>query len=179
MLKRYTIILGIFLLLVSLGAQDNLPTYSAVQYEIQADSLMKTNQPQEMLISISAASSGNLDAYEIKIYDLKVHWTVISASFNDEPLWLVNSDSKSDNMNVLAWNYDPEENILRLHPSDWQSGYNLNVTVRLSILQPALVKKSDSKNIALEADLGGVRYQCSQNGSGGEMTFKRKVRNNR
>jgi len=72
MLKIYTMILGIFLLVVSLGAQDNLPIYSAVQYEIQADSLMKTNEPQEMLISISAASSGDIDAYEVKIYDYNI-----------------------------------------------------------------------------------------------------------
>jgi hypothetical protein len=179
MLKISSMILGIFLSLVSLGAQDNLPIYSAVQYEIQADSLMKTNEPQEILISISAASAGGMDAYEVKIYDLKVHWTVISASFNDEPLWLVNSDSKSDKENVLAWKYNPEENLLSLYPSDWQSGYDLDVTVRMSILQPGLVKKSYSKNIALEANLGGIKYQCFQSGSGSNMTFKRKVQNTR
>jgi hypothetical protein len=163
---------------ISLYAQENLPTYSAVEYEIQADSLIKSNQPQDMLISISS-SSGGLDAYELKIYDLKVLWTLVSAKLNDEPIWLVNDDLKSDRENVLAWEYDSEQNLLRLYPADWQSGYELELMVRLSILQPGLVKKNDAKSIALEADIGGTKYKCSSRGTGSDMTFKKKVRNTR
>ena len=179
MIYRIFVIFGIFLSLISLCVQDNLPTYSAVQYEVRADSLLKTNEPQDLIISISASSSGGLAAFELKIYDLKVLWTLVSAKLNDEPIWLINTDSKSDKQNVLAWKYESEENLLRLYPSDWQSGYNLELMVRLSILQPGSLANNDSKSIALEADLGGQRYQCSPSGSGNDMTFKRKVRNTR
>ena len=106
-------------------------------------------------------------------------WTLVSARLNNESIWLVNADSKSERENVLAWNYDAEQSLLRLYPSDWQSGYDLELTVRVSILQPGLVKKSDTRSIALEADLGGTKYHCSPSGSGSDMTFKRKVRNTR
>jgi hypothetical protein len=179
MFKRILIIPGIFLSLISLHAQDSLPTYSAVQYEVQADSLFRSNEPQELIISISSRSSQGLEAYELKINDLKVLWTLVSATLNNEAIWLVNADSKSDNQNVLSWNYDPEQSLLRLYPQDWQSEYELEVTVRLSILEPGLVKKSDAKSVALEADFGGTKFQCSPRGSGGDMTFKKKVRNTR
>jgi len=179
MVTRISIILVVFLCFSFLNAQDNLPIYSAVQYEVQADSLLKTNQPQKVTISISCSSPGGLDAYEIKIYDLKVMWTIVSANFDDQALWLVNADSKSDKENVLAWYYDSEQNLLRLHPSDWQSGYTLEVTVRASILQPALLTNTDSRIVTVEADVSGQKYQCSPSGSGGDMTFKRKARNTR
>ncbi len=179
MLKRILVILAMAIPLISLYAQDNLPTYSAVQYEVQADSLLKTNEPQDLLISITCNASGGLDTYELKIYDLKVLWTIVSATLNNEPIWLVNTDSKSDKENVLAWKYDSQLHVLRLYPFEWQSGYELELMIRLSILQPGLVAKSDSKSIVLEADLGGRKYQCSPRGSGSDMTFKRKVRNTR
>ena len=179
MLKRILVILAMVIPLISLYAQDNLPTYPAVQYEVQADSLLKTNEPQDLLISITCNASGGVDTYQIKIYDLKVLWTIVSATLNDEPIWLVNTDSKSDKENVLAWKYDSQQSVLRLFPFEWQSGYELELMIRLSILQPGLVTKSDSKSIVLEAELGGRKYQCSPRGSGSEMTFKRKMRNTR
>ena len=179
MFKRIFIILSIFLLQISVYAQENLPTYSAVEYEIQADSLLISNEQQDMLLSISSSSSGGLDAYELKIYDLKVLWTLVSAKLNDEAIWLFNAGSKSDRENVLAWEYDSEQNLLRVYPSAWQSGYDLELMVRLSILQPGLVKKNDAKSIALEADIGGTKYQCSPRGTGSDMTFKKKMRNTR
>ena len=179
MSKIYTAILGIFLLLVSLDAQDNLPVYSSVEYEVQADSLLKTNEPQQISISISSNSSAGIDAYELKINSLKVLWTIISANLNAEPIWLINAETNVDKENVLAWNYDPGENLLRLYPSDWQAGYDLELIVRMSILQPGLVETSDSKNLSLETEFGGVKYKCLPRGSGGNMTFKRKVRNTR
>lgn len=179
MITRISIILVIGLSLVSLFAQDNLPVYSAVQYEVRADSLLKTNQPQDVTISISCNSSGGLDAYEIKIYDLKVLWTLVSAKLNDEAIWLVNAKSKSENEKVVAWHYDKDQNLLRFYPVDWQSGYSLELTVRASILQPALLENNDSKIVSLETDVGGQKYQCSTIRSGGDMTFKRKLRQTR
>jgi len=179
MFKRILIIPVIFLSLASLNAQDNLPLYSAVQYEVQADSLFRSNEPQDLIVSISSSSSQGLESYELKIYDLKVLWTLVSATFNNEPIWLVKADSKSDNEKVLSWNYDREQSLLRLYPPDWQSGYELEVTVRLSILEPGLVKKTDAKNLSLEAEFGGTKYQCSPRGSGSDMTFKKKLRKTR
>jgi hypothetical protein len=179
MITRISFILVIGLSLVSLFAQDNLPVYSAVQYEVRADSLVKTNQPQEVTISISCSSPGDLKYYELKIYDLKVLWTLVSATLNDQPIWLVNAGSKSENEKVLAWHYDSEQNLLRLFPMGWQSGYRLKVTVRASILQPALLEKTDGRVVILEAEVGGQKYQCSTTGSGGDMTFKRNLRQTR
>jgi len=179
MIIRFSIILGILLSLVSLYAQDNLPVYSAVQYEVQADSLLKTNQPQNVTISISSSSPGGLETYEIKIYNLKVLWILVSANLNDESIWLVNAESRSENEKVLAWEYDAEQNLLRLFPAEWPSGYRLEVTVRASILQPVLLEKNDSQIVTLEADVGGQKYQCATTGSGDDITFKRKLRQTR
>ena len=104
---------------------------------------------------------------------------IVSAKLDNEDIWLVNADSKSDRENVLAWEYDSDQNLLRIFPSDWQSGYDLELMVRLNILQPGLVKKNDTKSIALEADIGGTKYKCSSRGTGNDMTFKKKVRNTR
>jgi hypothetical protein len=179
MLKIYTTIFWIFLLLFSLSAQDNLPVYSSVQYEVQADSLLKTNEPQTISISISSNSSTGIDAYELKINSLKVLWTIVSANLNSEPIWLINEDTNPDKENVLAWNYDPEENLLRVYPSDWQAGYDLELITRMSLLQPGLIDRSDSKNLSLETELGGVKYRCLPRGSGDNLTFKRKAQNTR
>jgi hypothetical protein len=179
MITRISIILLAGLSLISLFAQDNLPVYSGVEYEVRADSLIKTNQPQDLTILISGNSPRGLDAYELKIYDLKVLWTLVSANLNGESIWLVNEETRSENEKVLAWNYDSEENLLRLFPAEWSSGYNLEVTVKASILQPALLEKTDSRIVALEADVGGTKYQCAPTGSGGDMTFKRKLRQTR
>jgi hypothetical protein len=165
--------------LVSLFAQDNLPVTSTVEYEVRADSLLKTNQPQELKILISCNSPGGQEAYEIKIYDLKVLWTLVSAKLNDEQIWLVNGDSKSENEQVLTWQNDSAQNLLRLYPADWQSGYRLEVTVRASILEPALLKRTGSRIVALETDSGGQKFQCSTTGSGRDMTFKKSLRKTR
>ena len=176
MFKFSTIIWGILLLLVSLNAQDNLPVYSAVQYRILTDSLSKSNEPQDMLISITNSSPGTVVAYELKIYDLKVLWTIVSAKLNDEDLWLVNRDSNPENENVLSWNYDSGKNLLRIYPPERQAGYDLEIMLRLSILQPGLITKSDSKNVSLEADLSGVTYTCLPRESGDLIKFKRKAK---
>jgi hypothetical protein len=179
MISRFCLILGILLSLISLYAQDNLPVYFAVQYEVQADSLLRSNQPQDLTLLISCNSPAGLDAYEIKIYDLKVLWTLVSANLNDEPLWLVNANAKSEKENVLAWQYDSDQSLLRLFPNEWEAGHQLEIKVKASILQPSLLKKSDSKEIILEANRGGQKYQCSPTASGRDMTFKRKIRSTR
>lgn len=179
MIARISIFLVIGLSLVSLSAQDNLPVTSAAEYEVQADSLLRTNEPQDLQILITCNSPGGLDAYEIKIQDLKVLWTLVSANLNGEALWLVNAGKRSENENVLAWEYDREQSLLRLFPNEWAAGHQLEVAVRASILQPGLLKKTDSKVIALEADMGGQKFQCTTTGSGGDMTFKKNLRTTR
>jgi hypothetical protein len=176
MITRNSLVLVVGLSLVSLFAQDNLPLTSAVQYEVQADSLLRSNQPQDVTLLLTCNSPAGLDAYEIKIHNLKVMWTLVSANLNSESLWLVSADAKSGKENVLAWEYDTKQALLRLYPNEWTAGYQLEVTIRASILQPALLKKTDSKVIALEADMGGQKYQCETTGSGGDMTFKNKLR---
>ena len=171
--------MGILLLLVSLNAQDNLPVYSAVQYRILTDSLYKSNEPQDMLIAVTNSSPGSVEAYELRIYDLKVFWTIVSARLNGEDLWLVNRDLNSEDVNVVSWNYDSDKNLLRIYPPARQAGYELELMIRMSILQPGLITKSDSKNISLEADLGGVTYSCLPGDSGDHINFKRKARNKR
>ena len=162
-------------MLVSLYAQDTLPVNSAMQYEVQADSLLKSNQPQNLQIIISCNSSAGLNFYEIKINGLKVLWTLVSAKLNEQPVWLVNSNTRTDNNKVLAWYYDSEQSLLRLYPAEWEATYVLDLTVSASILQPAKLSKSDSKLVSLEADLGGQKFTCVTTESGGEMTFKRKI----
>jgi hypothetical protein len=176
MIARIFIVLVIGLSLVSLFAQDNLPLTSAVQYEVQADSLLRSNQPQDLTLIITCNSAAGLDAYEIKIHGLNVMWTLVSANLNNEQLWLVNADERSGRANVLAWEYDSEQALLRLFPNAWAAGHQLEVTVRASILQPALLKKTSSKLIALEVDMGGQKYRCETSGTGGDMTFKKKIR---
>jgi hypothetical protein len=176
MITRISIVLVIGLSMVSLFAQDNLPLTSAVQYEVRADSLLRSNQPQDVTLLLTCNSTAGLDAYEIKIYDLKVMWTLVSANLNGEPLWLVSADTRTGKENVLAWEYDAEQALLRLYPNEWAGRNQLEVTVRASILQPALLKKTDSKVIALEADMGGQKFQCETTGSGGDMTFKKNIR---
>lgn len=176
---RISIILGIIFSLGIVQAQDNLPLNSDVEYEVRADSLLKSNQSQNLQVTIACNSSGGLDFYEIKVYDLKVFWTLVSATLNDQPVWLVNSNSRSDNNKVLAWYYNAEQNLLRLYPSEWNGTYRLDLTITASILQPAKLSTISSKLISLQAELGGQKYECVPVGSGGEMTFKRKTQRNR
>ncbi len=154
------------------GAQVTLPSISDIQYEIQADSLSRANTSQDVSLSITCGSINEVKSYVLKIEEAAALLTVISAEFNNEAIWLINSKSKSDKENVLSWYYFPKENVLRLYPSDWQSSYTLNLVVRINLLRPfAIAKKTRSfVNLVVESDAG--KFQCATIGMGNRVAFK-------
>ena len=173
MSKKYAlIVLLVTTLTMIAGAQEILPSLSDIQYEIQADSLSRANTSQDVFISITCASINEVSNYVLKIEEAAALLTVVSAEINNESIWLINDKSKSDRDNVLAWYYYPEENVLRLYPSDWQTSYTLDLVVRINLLKPsAIVKKARSSvNLQIESETGN--FQCATTGRGNRIAFR-------
>ena len=170
--KILTLILFSLLLLPGLWAQDNLPTLSAIQYQIQTDSVSRTSSPQDITVTVSAGSVNDLSDLILGIDEVSAFWTVVSANLNDQTLWLINSPAPSEKQNVLAWRFDQEENSLYLYPRDDQLSSDLTLIVRLNLLRPNRIASQSSTTINMLADVGNVRYQCVTTGSGNTISFR-------
>jgi hypothetical protein len=173
MSKKYAlVILLVTTLTMIAGAQEILPSLSDIQYEIQADSLSRANTSQDVSLSITCGSANEIDTYTLKIENAAAQLTVVSAEFNNETIWLINAKSKSNRENVLAWYYYPEENILRLYPSDWQPSYTLNLVVRVNLLRPFAIAKKTLTSVSLQIESITGKFQCATTGKGNRVAFK-------
>lgn len=151
-------------------AQDNLPSRSDIQIEIQSDSLIRDNSPQEITLLIDANNAANLDALLINIDQIESLWTVMSAEVEGESLWLKNSESNAGRDDVLAWKYN--DNSLHLAPFGSQLTSQLKVVVRLNLLKPGTIQAGSGKEITLLADINGERYRCLPVGNRPVVSFR-------
>ncbi len=158
--------------LPGLMAQDTLPTLSAIQYQIQTDSLSRTNIPQDLSLTITAGSVGNRNNLILNIDNVSAFWTVVSANLNNQTLWLINSQTPSERENVLAWNYNKEEKSLYLYPTENQLSSDLNLVVRLNLLKANEINNKSATTVNLIADVGNIRYQCVPTGAGNGISFR-------
>jgi hypothetical protein len=154
------------------GAQETLPVLSDIQYEVQADSLSRVNKPQNMTVVINCNSGDDVSAYQLHMENNSVIWTLLSVTLNGEPIWLVQSDARSDRDNVLAWNYDRQLGSLRLYPPSWETPYTLNLALRVNLLKPLDINRRETGIVVVEATTGNTRYQGSPVGEGNNIFFK-------
>jgi hypothetical protein len=80
--------------------------------------------------------------------------------------------AKSERNNILAWQYDKAENVLRLYPPAGRNNYDLNLLLRVNMLRSNTIKKMSEKEVALQAQSGGVVSRCTTQGAGNRIAFK-------
>ena len=119
--KIICIVFVILYPLMNCFAQQTIPLRSDILFNVQLDSLERTKNSQEIILSIIKNTSDPVQSFILNIDQTDMAWNVISAELNGEPLWLVLSDTKKAKDNVISWRYDKTDHTLRFYPGNWQS----------------------------------------------------------
>ena len=170
--QRKLILFIIAFIVVQAGAQNTVPVRSDISYEVSADSLLRNNSPQDLKLSLTCGSADDIDAYVLRLSDGEALWTVVSAELNGQPLWLIMNEGKPERSDVLAWQYDQTEKILRLYPPPGNNNYDLNLVLQVNLLRSNTIKKMSIKEVALETESSGSLSRCSNKGIGNKVAFK-------
>ena len=158
---------------VTADAQNSSAGRADIFYEIKADSLSLKNIPQDLNLSVSSAANEKIEVYQLTLEGKKdVLWTVVSAEMNKQPVWLINSDAKSERDDILAWTYDQKTNSLRFYPPGNAQTYELDIMLRMNLLRPQSIAKKSSKELILAARTGGQLLPCSTKGRGNTIAFR-------
>ena len=166
------ILLIVAVMIFQAGAQNSAPIRSDISYEVSADSLLRNNSPQDLNLSITCGSSEDIETYLLSLSETEALWTVVSAELNGQPLWLIMNEGKAERNDILAWQYDQVENLLRLYPPPGINNYELNMVLRINLLRSNTIKKTSEKEVALEAQSRGVLTRCTTKGAGNRIAFK-------
>jgi len=173
MFKQVSIFLWLVVFLISSGrGQDLLPARTDIVYEISADSLSLNNVPQDLNLSITCGSSDVINAYILRLDETAVLWTIVSAELNNQPLWLIMNENNSERSDILAWQYDPLEKVLRFYPPKISTNYDIKIALRICLLQAGHIQKKSSKEVALEALTTNGIARCTTKGPGNRVVFK-------
>ena len=166
------ILLSVTLMIVQASAQNLASERSDILFALSGDSLLRNNNPQDLNLSITCSSVEQIEAYILKLDEVDVLWTIVSAELNDQPLWLIMSESKSERSDILAWYYNQEEKSLRFFPPEIGTNYNLNIMLRINLLKANRIQKRMSKQISLETQTARGLERCSTSSTGNMITFR-------
>ena len=108
----------------------------------------------------------------MKYANSSANWSLISALLNGESLWLLQSDSASDNDRVLAWNSNKNESNFLLYPSDWQTIFTLDLEIQINLMNISSLTIDSQDQIILDAIYNGITYECITSGRGNTIIFK-------
>ncbi len=170
--KLNLIILIIVAMIFYAGAQNPVSTRTDISYEVSADSLIRNNSPQDLNLSITCESGEDIDAYVLILAGTEALWTVVSAELNDQPLWLIMDEGKAERNDILAWQYDQVEKVLRFYPPPGSNNYDLNMVLQINLLRSNSIQKKSVREVALEAQSAGGLSRCSTIDAGNRIAFK-------
>jgi len=170
--QQNLILIIVSVIIFQAGAQNSVPQRSDISYNVLADSLLRNNGPQDLKISITCGASEDIATYILRLNDTQVLWTVVSAEMNEQPLWLIMDENRADRDNILAWQYDREEGVLRVSPPPGMVNYNLNMTLRINLLRSNIIQKKSEKEVVLLAQSTGGLSRCATRDSGNKVSFK-------
>jgi hypothetical protein len=170
--KMMIILFAITGFILQVDAQDSLPQRSDIIYEVSADTLQRNNSPQDITLSINNGATENIDTFILSLRDTEVLWTVVSAQMNQQPLWLIMKEGAAERNDILAWQYDREEKMLRLYPPAVGVSYDLDLVLKLNLLRSNQIKKLSGREVLLVTESGGELSRCSLEGSGNQVTFR-------
>ena len=162
----------IFCFISILPAQQNKPTTSDISIEVITETIQITNKPQIILIRITCSSITDLQYLSMKYTNSSANWSLISALLNGESLWLLQSDSASDNDKVLAWNSNKNESNFLLYPSDWQTIFTLDLEIQINLMNISSLTIDSQDQIILDAIYNCITYECITSGRGNTIIFK-------
>jgi hypothetical protein len=165
-------VLAAMIPVLSAGAQDDYPQRSDIVYEVTADSLERNNNPQDLTITINCQTSESINSYLLKLKDTDVLWTIVTAEKDEQPLWLIMEEGRADRDDILAWNYDQEEKVLRFFPQATGITYRMNLVLRLNLLKSHAIQKSSVGQIVLLVESGGEFSRCSSTEDGNQIGFR-------
>ena len=168
------IFLVIMIIPFVLLAQDTKPNTSALSFEVLNEALKMSKEPQSIKILLNCDGSQDLELVIIKMPQMQAIWSVVSAKFNDQLLWLIKSQSSSNNSNVLAWDLDKQNSELILYPNEWSTPYVLELDIQLNMKDIQDSQKDTDETINMEAVIAGVSYHCSPSGRGNQLRMQGK-----
>jgi len=167
-----SILFTIIVFIIHAGAQNNIPLRSDITYEVSADSLQRNNSPQDLTISISSGTIDDVDKFILSLSDTQVLWTVVSAEMNGQPLWLIMNETKAERADILAWQYDSNENELKLFPPSVGMNYELDLVLQVNLLNSNKLHKASGKEVVLVTESDGNAASCSLKGNGNRVGFR-------
>jgi hypothetical protein len=169
------ILLLVLCLLLSgpfLLSQQILPVISDIEYKIISDTLNILKEPQNITISILNQSQEKVRVFKLKFENVKVRWTPVRGSLNSENLWLIQSNESTGHSNVLAWNYDSNNNDFIFYQSDWETPFNLELELQVNLLDISSSRGKLTDNVVLEATTNNGIYSCNSPGRSNTVYFK-------
>jgi hypothetical protein len=154
-----------FFLLIHVWSQ----TATNVQYEILTESLTIGEEPYIAQIELQVQSPQEIDFITMDFDSLTTPIHLVTAELNGELLWLLRSEEKAANDQVLTWRYNTEETRLRIYPGNWPVPYRLILAVQIVMTQ----KEPIADILHLSVQMNNSMSPCQTVGRGNVIRFIR------
>jgi hypothetical protein len=162
----------LMLLISSLCGQDIKPVTTEIRYEV-LDELIDVDQEEQALnIQVTSLTLTGIKYLSIGFEKIPARWSLISAELNGEKLWLVKADIHPGNDKVLAWDYSPGSNQIRLFPHTWQAPYVLDLQMQLNFESRVDSQETSDERVLVEAELSGTAFLATPTGRGDKINFR-------
>jgi hypothetical protein len=154
-----------------LFAQDNPPLTEDVTVEVQNTELEKRGKSQTLQVEITCNSSVAGQTMNLQLRGITGKYILVSAERDDQPLWLIQSETANENDVVLSWQ-TADDTQLRLFPGNWPAPYRLNLQIQASLTNlKDVVNITETQLDVLIPGAGGEEL-ASPTGRGNKISLK-------
>jgi len=173
MSKRIILVFFSFVLILGTSqSQQVKPITTDIALEVITESLKLSQEPQELILKISCQSAHEIQTLGLKFDSVQTKWSVVSATCNDQPLWLIKSGMRVNQDNILAWEFFAEDSKLSLFTPPWQVPYVIQLELQVNLKNVDENLKDYVDNLILEAIIAGESFQCGTIGRGNRILFE-------
>jgi hypothetical protein len=165
----------VFLVLIVIGnsqSQQVKPVTADIALEVITQSLKLSQEPQRLVLKISCQSAQEIQCFDLKLTTVQAIWSVVSATLNDQSLWLIKSGMSVNQDKILAWDFSTEDSKLSLFTHPWQVPYVLQLELQVNLKNINELSEDYADNLILESIMSGESFQCSTIGRGNRINFE-------
>lgn len=176
MLKRNLILSFLLFEITVLQAQNTVPVIPVnndVTIEIISPNLQISNEPQLLQAKILVQTAQPLQYLDLKFDYTEANWSVIAASLNGNPIWLVQSDTTVNNPEVLGWMFNKENFTLRLFAVTWRVPYTLELELQINLTNLKSMENLILDQVQTRVQLPDNLYSCAASGRGVQVNFQK------
>ena len=111
-------------------------------------------------------------ALSIRLEKIDAVLNLLAAKANNEPLWLIRTDSVVNRENVIAWDYDRTTANLILYPANIKNPFVLDLEIQINLNKPESIDTNLEYILKSDAVLERGIFECSQGSRRNSISFK-------